>query len=210
MCMMYLLSPVGYPIARLLDRLLGTYHDRSFSREGLKALIMLHEAPLYLPTSICTIQDRLHPLETSSICKLLSSTTTPVSEIMTPVKALFTLSANTYLNEMICCDILQSGFSKIPVYEERWSDKFVGMLSVRLLIGTGFQQQDARVGEVELEALRTLAPGTTLTEALGIFKNREAKMVVITEGGRNDGHVLGILTFRDVIEAAIGREMEMR
>jgi CBS domain containing-hemolysin-like protein len=105
---------------------------------------------------------------------------------------------------------MKSGFSKIPVYEEGFNERFIGFLDTKLLIGTGFQEEDARVGQLGLGSLRTLAPETSLTEALGVFRNREAKIVVVTEGGKSDGQALGILTFRDVVEEAIGKEMEMR
>ncbi|OAF55338.1 hypothetical protein VC83_08229 [Pseudogymnoascus destructans] len=40
---MYGLFPVAYPIAELLDRLLGANHGLVFNRAGLKTLVMLHE-----------------------------------------------------------------------------------------------------------------------------------------------------------------------
>jgi metal transporter CNNM len=202
---MYTLSPVGYPVARLLDYLLGTYHDRTFSREGLKTLVMLHE----VPRSPLNSPNRLHHLEASSICSLLSISTVPISEIMTVVRNAFTLPSDTYLNEIVRFEILKSGFNMIPIYDAKDNESFVGLLNVKSLIGLDFNGKDVMVAELELQGLRTVAPGTKLTEVLGIFRDRAADMVLITEGGKSDGKVLGIVTFRDLMESALGREMAM-
>ena len=203
---MYLLSPIGYPIACLLDHLLGSYHNRTFSRDGLKTLLMLHEAPPH-------VTDRLlHPLEVSTASSVLSISTVPVSGIMTPFKRVFVLSADTYLNEKTRFEILRSGVSKIPVWEgTEECSSYYAVLDVRFLVGgAGFDEQSARVGDVALETLMHIAPETSLAEAVGIFRYRGAKMVIVTEGGGREGRALGILTFRDVMEAAIGGEMGMR
>ena len=202
---MYTLSPIGYPIACLLDHLLGVYQDRTFSREGLKTLIMLHEvprAPLNNP-------DRLHPLEASSICSLLSISTVPVSEVMTVVKHAFTLPSDTYLDEIIRFKIMKSGFNMIPIQDARNSERFLGLLNVKSLIGLDFNERSVVIAELELQGMRTVAPGTKLTEVLGIFRDRTADMVLVTEGGKRDGAALGIVTFRDLMESALGREMAM-
>jgi len=128
---------------------------------------------------------------------------------MTPFNTVFTLCSDAQLNEITRFDILKSGFSKIPVHQPGDDERCYGILDVRCLVGAGFQEQDTCVGDVGLEGLMHLSPETNLADALGIFKNRGAKMVVVSEGGRREGRALGILTFRDVMEGAIGGEMKM-
>lgn len=201
--LMYILSPIGYPIALLLDHMLGTYHDRTFSREGLKTLIMLHE----VPRSPFHNRERLHPEEASTVCNFLSLSTTPILEAMTPLKNVFTLSSNTLLDDMTRYRILKSGHGRIPVFGKEKRDFIVGVLNVRSLIGLDFQQQDVMVGQLELEGLRTVKPGVNLADVVGIFRDRQAKMVVVTEGGGIEDKALGIVTFRDVMGGVIGKEM---
>ena len=86
-------------------------------------------------------------------------------------------------------------------------DFIVGVLNVRSLIGLDFQQQDVMVGQLELEGLRTVKPGVNLADVVGIFRDRQAKMVVVTEGGGIEDKALGIVTFRDVMGGVIGKEM---
>lgn len=203
---MFLLGPISYPTARLLDNILGSYHERTFSREGLKTLVELHE----LPRSPRNLPDQLHPIEVSTIRNLLSLSTIPISDIMTPYKIVFALSSDAPLDDVTRFNILESGFSKVPVYQAEDVERAYGVLDVRCLVGAGFQEQGTKVGEVVLEAVVHLSPDATLADALGIFRNRATNMIVVSEGGRRDGKSLGILTFRDVMEAAIGDEMMTR
>jgi metal transporter CNNM len=192
---MYTLSPIGYPIALLLDYMLGTYHDKPFSREGLKTLIMLHGVPRCTPQNA----ERLHPEEASTICNFLSLSSTPVLEAMSPMKDVFALTADTLLDEMTRYRILKSGHGRIPVYGEESKESVVGVLNVRSLIGLDFQEQKAKVGEVWLEELRTLGPRAHLADAMALLRNQDAEMVVVTDNGSGAGKALGILTFRDVM-----------
>lgn len=201
--LMYTLSPIGYPIAILLDHMLGTYHDRAFSREGLKTLIMLHEAP----RSPFRNRERLHPEEASTVCNLLSLSTTSVLKAMTPLKNVFALTSDTLLDDITRYRILKSGHGRIPVFGKEKREFIVGVLNVRSLIGIDFQEQAVLVGELELEALKTVGPGVHLADVVGIFRDRKAEMVVVTENGGIGDRALGIVTFRDVMGGVIGREM---
>lgn len=204
---MYALSPIGYPIARLLDHLLGSYQDHTFSREGLKTLILLHE----VPRPLLNAPERLHAIEAASICSLLSASTVPIADIMTPFKGVFVLPSDAPLNEITRFDILRSGFSKIPVCEPGGSERCYGVLDVRCLVGVGggFEEQQVTIGDLPLEGLMHLSPETSVADAMEIFRNRGAKMVLVSEGGRREGKALGILTFRDVMEGALGGGGEM-
>lgn len=201
--LMYTLSPVGYPIALLLDHMLGTYHDRTFSREGLKTLIMLHE----VPRSPFRNRERLHPEETSTVCNFLSLSTTPVLKAMIPLKNVFTLTSDTLLDDVTRYRILKSGHGRIPVFGKEKGGFIMGVLNVRSLIGIDFQEQALLVGELELEELTTVGPDAHLADVVSVFRDRKADMVVVTTGGRDQDRALGIITFRDVVGGVMGRNM---
>jgi metal transporter CNNM len=203
--LMYILSPLGYPIALLLDQMLGTYHDRTFSREGLKTLIMLHEVP---PSPfLLENRERLHPTEVFTACKLLSLSSTPIIEAMTPLKNVLTLMSDTLLDDMTRDSILRSGHGRIPVFGKEKGDFIVGVLNVRSLIGLDFQGQTILVGDLELEALRTVKPSVNLAEVINIFRDPQTEMVVVTERGSIEDRALGIVTFRDVMGGVVGKQM---
>lgn len=203
-CLMYLLSPIGYPIARLLDHILGTYHDRTFSRAGLKTLIMLHE----IPRSPFNNPERLYPSEVSALCNILSNSTIAVSQLMIPAKNIFTLSSTAHLNEILVHNILKSGLNMIPVHDPANIDIFIGLLNVRTLIGLDFNHRDIMITELELEEIRSLAPGTKLIEAVESFRGLE--LMMINEDARTDNEALGFVVYRDLMEScALGQEMAM-
>jgi metal transporter CNNM len=202
---MYTLSPIGYPIALLLDHMLGTYHYRTFSRESLKTLIMLHGVPSS-PFSLSN-RERLHPEEASTICNFLSLSTTPILDIMTPLKNVFILTSDTLLDDMTIYRILKSGHSRIPVLGREKREFIVGVLNVRSLIGLDFQKQRVLVGELELEGLRTVGHKVHLADVVSIFRDREAEMVVVTKSGGVEDKALGVVTFRDAMAGVIGKKI---
>ena len=201
---MYTLSPIGYPISLLLDHMLGTYHDRTFSREGLKTLIMLHEVPRS-PFSLNTTE-RLHPEEASTACNLLTLSTNPILNTMTPLKHAFTLTTDTLLDDITRYRILRSGHGRIPVFGKEKRDFVVGVLNVRSLIGLDYQEQHVSVGELELERPRTVKPTMHLADVISVFRDRQAEMVIVTEDGSIQDEAVGIVTFRDVMKGVVGRE----
>lgn len=83
---------------------------------------------------------------------------------------------------------------------------FVGCLKVQSLVALDSRQEVA-VGELELKPLTVVGPETSCQEIVALMGNRRSTMVLVTEGGRNDGRALGICTYRDVMEELTGGEM---
>jgi metal transporter CNNM len=106
----YGLFPVALPIAKLLDLLLGLNHVMVFNRLGLKTIILLHERLHH------SIRERLTTKEIAIMSSVLDLNDTPISTIMTPISSVFTLSSDTFLNDMTRYNILKSGYSGIPIH----------------------------------------------------------------------------------------------
>jgi len=199
---MYTLSPIGYPTARLLDLLLGEHHGTTFSRAGLKTLIMLHEISLASP-----LTERLNQAEVSTLCSFLDMHSKKISSIMTPFPRVFTLSTDTFLNDRTRYEILKSGYAVIPVRLPGDAGLLVGYLEVRSLVALD-SHSDVTAGEVELKPLVAVGPDANCQDVvLQVFGKRRCEMVVVTEGGRSEGRPLGVLTYRDVMEELMGGEM---
>ena len=150
---------------------------------------------------------------------------------MTPLSNIFALSSDTILNDSARSNLLKSGYNKVPVYQAGDKGTFLGVLNVITLIGrefsqkevmvgglglgelkdlgAAFQQEEVLVGDLELEDFRIVGPDLSLADALAIFKNRAAEMVVVCEDGRKGEKALGMVTFRDLMEATMSREMEI-
>lgn len=194
---MYLLSPVAYPAACLLDKLLGSEDGIMFNRKGLKSLIMLHENISGL------FPQRLNQEEVLIISSIIDLKERQVCSIMTPITRVFSLGTESILDDSTCFNILKSGHSCIPIHAANDRRKFTGVLSVKSLAVLRFEGETT-VGQIALSNMPTIRPDVSCQEAIQLFRKRRSEMVLVTEGGMSQGAPLGILTYKDVMEEVIG------
>ncbi|KUJ21655.1 DUF21-domain-containing protein [Mollisia scopiformis] len=199
---MYVLYPVAYPIAKLLDRLLGASHGLFFDRDGLKSFVMLHEC-LNFST------ERLNKEEVTVISSMLDLNSRPVSGIMTPFAKLYTLGTNQPLDEMTRYNILNSGYSCIPVHMEHHATTFVGILQVKSLVALNLMEQ-ITIGQLNLESMVVVRPNASCQELIHVFRDRKVKMILVTERGTPHGEPLGIVTSRDLMNELIGDPLSFK
>ncbi|KAH7419527.1 hypothetical protein BKA64DRAFT_19707 [Cadophora sp. MPI-SDFR-AT-0126] len=200
---MYLLFPIAYPIAKLLDRLLGFSHGTIFNRAGLKTLITLHERLSFSPT------ERLNREEVTVISTIIDLNAKPISSIMTPIGKLFALSFDTRLSERTRLNILASGYSGVPIHLKDRPTSFVGILPVKSLVALN-SEDDVTVGQLSLETLHVVRPEVSCQHIFQIFRDRSVQMVLVTERGTQHGEPLGIVTARDVMDELIRDPMAFK
>lgn len=195
--LMYLMYPVAYPIAMLLDRILGEDHGTMYKRAGLKTLVTLHKSMGV---------ERLNEDEVTIISAVLDLKEKPVGDIMTPMEDVFVLSADTILDEETMEKILHTGFNRIPIHVPGDPQNFIGMLLVRILIT--YDPEDALpISSFPLATLPETAPETTCLNILNYFQEGKSHMVVVSENPGESTGALGVLTLEDVIEELIGEEI---
>jgi metal transporter CNNM len=193
---MYGLFPVAYPIAKLLDFLLGANHGMLFNRAGLKMLVMLHEPSPF------SLNELLNREEVTIISTILDLKEKSTSSIMTPLAKLFTLSNKTSINEMTRYNILAEGHGIIPIYEQGHPTIFVGALSVKSLVALNVEE--ITIGQLSLDALPVVRPEASCQELFHVFRDQNIKMVLVMERGSKHGEPLGIVSARDVMTALFG------
>lgn len=88
--LMYIMYPVAYPCAMLLDHILGEDHGTVYKKSGLKTLVTLHRTMGV---------ERLNQDEVTIIGAVLDLKEKPVSSIMTPMDRVYTMSADTILDQ---------------------------------------------------------------------------------------------------------------
>lgn len=197
---MYLMYPVAYPTALLLDYILGEDHGTIYKKAGLKTLVTLHKSLGQYPS------ERLNEDEVTIISAVLDLKEKPVGAIMTPIKDVFTMSSETVLDEPTMDEILSAGYSRIPIHAPGEPTNFVGMLLVKVLIT--YDPEDARqVGEFPLATLPETAEDTSCLDIVNFFQEGKSHMVLVSDfPGENHG-ALGVVTLEDVIEELIGEEI---
>ena len=197
LALMWVMAPVAWPTAKLLDWLLGEDHGTTYKKAGLKTLVTLHKTLGTVPG------ERLNEDEVTIITAVLDLKDKPVGAIMTPMQDVFTMSADTVLDEKMMDTILSQGYSRIPIYAPENPRNFIGMLLVKILIT--YDPEDAlRVREFALATLPETAPDTSCLDIVNFFQEGKSHMVLVSDFPGQDKGALGVVTLEDVIEELIG------
>lgn len=198
--LMWIMSPVAWPTAKLLDWLLGEEHGTTYKKAGLKTLVQLHKT---LGTSPA---ERLLEDEVNIIQGVLDLKEKSVSDVMTPMQDVFTMSADTVLDERMMDTILSQGYSRIPIYAPDNTRNFIGMLLVKILI-TYDPEDCQRVRDFALATLPETSPETSCLDIINFFQEGKSHMVLVSDFPGTDKGALGVVTLEDVIEELIGEEI---
>ncbi|KAJ5937282.1 hypothetical protein N7454_004937 [Penicillium verhagenii] len=197
--LMYVMSPVAWPVAKLLDRLLGEDHGTIYKKAGLKTLVTLHR-------TLGEAGEQLTSDEVTIISAVLDLKEKSVGSIMTPMEDVFTMSADTVLDERTMDVILSQGYSRIPIHAPENPMNFVGMLLVKMLI-TYDPEDCKRVRDFALATLPETRPETSCLDIVNFFQEGKSHMVLVSEYPSEDRGALGVVTLEDVIEELIGEEI---
>lgn len=198
--LMWIMCPVAWPTAKLLDWLLGEDHGTMYKKAGLKTLVQLHK------TLGTTPGERLMEDEVTIINSVLDLKEKPVGDIMTPMQDVFIMSADTVLDERMMDTILSQGYSRIPIYAPDNQRNFIGMLLVKILIT--YDPEDAkRVRDFALATLPETAPYTSCLDIINFFQEGKSHMVLVSDFPGQHKGALGVVTLEDVIEELIGEEI---
>ena len=194
--LMWIMSPIAWPTAKLLDYLLGEDHGTVYKKAGLKSLVTLHK-------SMGHADERLNEDEVTIISAVLDLKAKPVGSIMTPMKDVFTMSSDTVLDEKMMDNILSAGYSRIPIHTPDNKNDFVGMLLVKMLIT--YDPEDAhRVREFALATLPETRPETSCLDIINFFQEGKSHMVLVSDFPGDSHGAVGVVTLEDVIEELIG------
>ena len=197
--LMYILAPVAWPTAKLLDRLLGEDHGTTYKKAGLKTLVTLHK-------TLGSAGEQLTSDEVTIISAVLDLKEKPVRSIMTPMDDVFTMSADTVLDEKTMDIILSAGYSRIPIHAPDNPFNFVGMLLVKILIT--YDPEDCKaVRDFALATLPETWADTSCLDIVNYFQEGKSHMALVSECPGGDYGALGVVTLEDVIEELIGESV---
>ncbi|KAI8604029.1 hypothetical protein EDD21DRAFT_301377, partial [Dissophora ornata] len=197
MIFMYIMSPIAYPIAMLLDSWLGIHHGTTYRRTELKTLVSLHQVD-----GIGELTDD----EVTIIASVLDLKEKSVSQIMTPLEDVFTLSEDAILDEAMMEEIFTAGYSRIPIYRYDDASNFIGMLLVKRLI-TYDPEDHIAVRQFTINSLPGVAPNTSCLDILNFFQEGRSHMAMVTSEPGGFGLPVGVITLEDVIEELLGEEI---
>ncbi|KAG8920433.1 hypothetical protein FRC00_010034 [Tulasnella sp. 408] len=165
--LMYILSPIAYPIAKLLDWALGKEGPTTYKKAELKSFLQFHRNT-NVSSYMSPTEESPLPLTDEEIGILngvLSLSEKRVTDIMTPMHDVVTLSADQVLDHEMVDKILTSGYSRFPVHEPHQPLSFRGFLLVKKLLLYD-PSQPKRVGEFRLTVLPEAKPTISCFQAL--------------------------------------------
>ncbi|KAH9487417.1 hypothetical protein JR316_0001492 [Psilocybe cubensis] len=181
--MMFLLSPVAWPIAKLLDMVLGANEQHTYKKAELKTFLQFHR----------TGDEPLREDEINILNGVLELNTTRVESIMTPLKDTVVLASDDILDYPAVLKILQSGYSRFPVHEKGNKSAFIGLLLVKTLL-TYDPKEALPVSAFPLSILPEAPPSINCFQALDYFQTGRAHLILISRTPGKIGGALGIIT----------------
>ncbi|CAK5266481.1 unnamed protein product [Mycena citricolor] len=122
--LMYVFAPIAWPIAKLLDTVLGVHETHTYKKAELRTFLQFHRSG----------DEPLQEDEISILNGVLELSTKKVERIMTPMTDVVTLSADALLDDKLVENILLSGYSRFPVHEPGKPEAFVGLLLIKKLL----------------------------------------------------------------------------
>ncbi|XP_069095591.1 metal transporter CNNM2 isoform X4 [Pleurodeles waltl] len=199
---MMMTFPASFPVSKLLDCVLGQEIGTVYNRE--KLLEMLRVTDPY---------NDLVKEELNIIQGALELRTKTVEDVMTPLRDCFMIAGDGVLDFNAMSEIMESGYTRIPVYEGERSN-IVDLLFVKDL---AFVDPDdctplKTITRFYNHPLHFVFNDTKLDAMLEEFKKGKSHLAIV-QRVNNEGEgdpfyeVLGIVTLEDVIEEIIKSEI---
>jgi len=193
---MYILAPVAWPMAKLLDYVLGANETHTYKKAELKSFLQFHRQG----------EEPLRDDEINILNGVLELSNKKADEIMTPMKDVLTLSADTVLDHAMMDYLLTTGFSRFPVHEPGKPLAFMGLLLVKKLL-TYDPSCASTVSNFALSILPEARPEINCFQALDYFQTGRAHLLLLSRTPGEPGGGIGVLTLEDVIEEIISEEI---
>ena len=194
---MILLAPVAWPTAKLLDYCLGEEHGTTYRKAELKTFVSLHQ-------QIGT--EHLNDDEVTIIRAVLDLNDKTVADVMTPIEDVYTLPIDHVLDDAGVDELVQSGYSRVPIHENDRPDAILGMLLVKQLIQ--YDPEDAwPVSRFHLTPLPETSPDLNLLDAINYMQVGRSHMILVSKHPGEPSGAMGVVTLEDIIEEMIGEEI---
>ncbi|KAH9075535.1 hypothetical protein EDB83DRAFT_2350475 [Lactarius deliciosus] len=194
--LMYFFAPIAWPMAKLLDYVLGKSDVHTYKKAELKSFLQFHR----------TGEEPLRDDEISILNGVLELNTKSVEKIMTPMKDAVTLSSDTILDAKMIESLLFSGYSRFPIHEPGNPLAFSGLLLVKKLL-TYDPSQCWPVSKFALSILPEAKPTINCFQALDYFQTGRAHLLLISNTPGISGGAIGVITLEDIIEEIIAEEI---
>lgn len=188
----FILFPVCWPIAWVLDKLLGEEMQTIYSKKELMKIIKEHEE--VEESDVDADEERI-------IRGALSYSDETVKNVITPRTMVYALDINLELNKKLLSQIKKEGFSRIPIYEDTM-DNIKGILYAKNLINL---KPKTKIKDIyRKEKILIIAKELNLDELLDKFIKSKIHLACVEN---EYGVFEGVVTLEDIIEEIIRLEI---
>lgn len=188
----FVLFPICWPIAWILNKILGEEMTTIYSKKELMKIVEEHRGSK--ESSVDSDEERI-------IKGALTYSNATVEEIMTPRTVIYGLKLSTTLNQKTLKQIKKQGFTRVPVYEDE-IDNVIGVLYVKDLIDVASATPLKKV--YDKKRLLFVPKETHLDAMLNLFIKSKTHIAFVKD--EFDG-LEGLVTLEDVIEEIIKQEI---
>lgn len=192
----FILYPITFPIAYLLDKFLGEELPTVYSKHELMEIISEHEDSEH--STIDSDEERI-------LHGALKFSHTTVKEVMTPLSKVVMYADNQKLTDAFLQEVNNEGYSRYPVFRNT-RDNIIGILYTKDLITedddvTITQTKDA----FELNSHLITRPNEFLDTVLARMLKQKKHMAIVFNP---DKKCVGVISLEDIIEEIIQHEIE--
>ena len=242
--------PITFRLGKCLDIILGEQGKTRYQNQDLKCLVEMHtyealkkiaeeeEKNPYIPKhEIPKPSDKmgLSQFEANLMISALEIKEKKVIEIMIKFRDIYSIKYEEPLDKKKLNEILEKGFSRIPVFKNDDKTDLIGILRIKQLIQVDFNlKKNLKELGIKLKKPLVIHPNMTLVDLLREFRSGKSHMAFITEQvkslqskfGLNHNNsitfntryseafdegkkikILGIVTLEDVIEQIFNLEI---
>jgi len=192
---LFLAYPVAWPIAKLLDKALGSELPTTYSHKELMDIISEHEDSEH--SAIDGDEERI-------MHGALQFSHRQVQEVMTPADQVVSYDENDVLSDTMLAEINDHGYSRLPVYSGDESN-VIGIMYVKDLI---IEKDDVKIKHTESafdNTYLTVQNTALLDVVLGRMLKTKQHLAIVKNRTKQ---FVGVISLEDIIEEIIQQEIE--
>ncbi|MCS6801854.1 MAG: hemolysin family protein [Chloroflexota bacterium] len=194
----YALSVALLPIVRALEWITGLLLRPFGWRRGGQASLLVSEEEVHLLLSVGREQGVIQADELDMIDNIFELEDTTVREVMTPRVAMVCAPIESDPLDLAKL-IVQSGYSRIPVYTDT-IDHIVGVVYAKDLLAKLISGEPFTLRDIAREPY-IIPPGMRVDQLLHALQERKKHLAIVAD---EYGGVEGLVTIEDLIEEIVG------
>ncbi|XP_042032536.1 DUF21 domain-containing protein At2g14520-like [Salvia splendens] len=176
--LLLILSPVSYPVSKVLDWLLGENHPLIFRRAELKTLVDLHGVKAGKGGDLTDD-------ETNIISGALGMVEKKAKDAMTPLSKAFSLDINSKFDLHTMKTISGKGHSRVPIYSDNPAN-IIGLILVKNLM-LYHPAEETPIRKLTIRRILRVYESWSLFEVLKLFQEGHGHMAVVVKSDVREG-----------------------